>query len=162
MALFDSQPRTLAILLLLLVLASLLALAGLSIASRFKRPPELRAGRLAPCPASPNCVSSEEPEPSRRVEPIALPPDPPDAFDALADLVAARPRTRVVERRAGYLRAEVRTPLLRFVDDLELLNDPRAGVAHVRSASRVGRSDLGANRRRVEALRRDFAQRLER
>jgi uncharacterized protein (DUF1499 family) len=59
----------------------------------------------------------------------------------------------VAERRGDYLRAECRSRVFRFVDDLELLFDDAAGVVRYRSASRVGRSDLGVNRRRVDALR---------
>ena len=52
-----------------------------------------------------------------------------------------------------YAHFVFRTPLLGFADDLELRLDAGAGLIHVRSSSRVGRSDLGANERRVERLR---------
>ncbi len=61
-------------------------------------------------------------------------------------------RMRVVSASDDYLHAEERSRLFRFVDDLELLAAPD-GELIVRSASRVGRSDLGVNRRRVERLR---------
>jgi len=77
----------------------------------------------------------------------------------LAALVAADPAARIVEQRSGiYLHAEYRSRWLHFVDDLELVADEEAGVVHVRSASRRGWSDLGVNRRRVEALHRAFAE----
>lgn len=112
-------------------------------------------GRLRPCGSRPNCVVSEG---SARIVP-ALPL--PSGTDPMAQLVAAverLPRTRVTARDGDYLRAESRTLLFRFVDDLELRLDPEARVAHVRSASRVGYSDRGENRRRVEALRRLLAE----
>jgi uncharacterized protein (DUF1499 family) len=56
----------------------------------------------------------------------------------------------------GYLAATFQSPLFRFVDDVELRLDRPSGVIHIRSASRVGRSDLGKNRERVEAIRRRF------
>ena len=62
------------------------------------------------------------------------------------------PRTRIVDRSPGYLRAEARSLVFRFVDDLELHLDEGGGVVHYRSASRVGSSDLGVNRRRVATL----------
>ena len=55
------------------------------------------------------------------------------------------------------LHVEFTSWLLRFVDDVDAVIDPDAGVIHVRSASRVGYSDLGVNRKRVEAIRSAFA-----
>ena len=62
-------------------------------------------------------------------------------------------RSTVISATESYLYAEYRTPLLRYVDDLELFYDERSGLVHVRSASRLGRRDFGVNRKRVEALR---------
>jgi uncharacterized protein (DUF1499 family) len=67
--------------------------------------------------------------------------------------VLSQPRTTLAEQRPGYLRFEFRSRIFRFVDDVEFLADPAAGVIHVRSASRTGHSDLGVNRRRIEILR---------
>lgn len=107
--------------------------------------------RLAPCPRSPNCVSSRETRPAFRVEPLAAPEAP---LAAARRAIERLPRARIVEEETGtYLRAECRSFLFGFVDDLELALDSDAGVLEVRSASRVGHSDLGANRRRVEELR---------
>ena len=110
-------------------------------------------GRLAPCPERPNCVSSEARKPDQRVAPLPLGSDPALGWERLRAAVAGLPRTRIVTGSADYLHAESRSALFGFVDDLELRRDPDAGVAHVRSASRLGYSDLGVNRRRVELLR---------
>jgi len=67
-------------------------------------------------------------------------------------------RTRIVDSSDDYLRAEARSRLLRFVDDLELALDAEAGLLAVRSASRLGYSDRGVNRRRVETLRRQLIE----
>ena len=74
----------------------------------------------------------------------------------LKQLVLARPRMRLLEEGSGYLRFEATSALFRFKDDLEFLADDSAKVIHVRSGSRVGQSDLGTNRRRVEAIRQQF------
>ena len=66
------------------------------------------------------------------------------------------PRATVDEVGEAHLKARFRSRLFRFTDDLELAVDATAGVIHVRSASRVGRSDFGVNRSRVEAIRRRF------
>jgi uncharacterized protein (DUF1499 family) len=108
---------------------------------------------LAPCPERRNCVSSLATDPGQRVEPLPLAGEPAEALARLAEIIEAMPRARVVESAEGYLRAEFRSLLFGFVDDLELAADPAAGVVHVRSASRVGASDLGVNRRRVERIR---------
>ena len=115
--------------------------------------------RLDPCPQSPNCVSSQAWDPDQRVPPFTFVGSAADALATLAALVAADPAARIVEQRSGiYLHAEYRSRWLHFVDDLELVADEEAGVVHVRSASRRGWSDLGVNRRRVEALHRAFAE----
>ena len=72
----------------------------------------------------------------------------------LRQILESMHRVRITEATSTYIHAEFTSLVFRFVDDLELLLDSEAGVIHVRSASRVGRSDLGANRRRVEDLRR--------
>ena len=113
----------------------------------------VRQGRLAPCPASPNCVSSLADDDVHRVAPLPLSGAAAMAIDRLAGIVRSLPRTSVVAATESYLHAEFRSAVFRFVDDVEFLADESAGVIHVRSASRVGTSDLGVNRRRIEALR---------
>jgi len=72
----------------------------------------------------------------------------------LAGVVAAIPRTQVIQSRADYLYVEFSTPLMGFVDDVEFYCDGKA--IQVRSASRLGYSDLGVNRKRIEAIRAAF------
>ena len=110
-------------------------------------------GKLPPCPESPNCVSTDAPEGSHHVAPFEISGEPAQVWAVVLRTVSGWPRTRVVEEGPVFVRAECRTPLLRFVDDLELQLRPSAGLIAVRSASRVGWSDLGTNRKRVEALR---------
>lgn len=109
---------------------------------------------LPPCPASPNCVSSEaDPSDAQHfVAPLPLPAalSPAAALAEFAALIDATPRARVLEGGELRLRAIQRTALFRFVDDIEARVDPEARLLHVRSASRLGYSDMGVNRRRVE------------
>ena len=118
----------------------------------WRRPADLgaRDGRLSACRRSPNCVSSQA-DPGDREHYIA-----PLAFTGtIAELrraIESLPRVTVIREAPDYLYAEFRTPLLRYVDDVEFV---KAGsVLHVRSASRLGRRDFGVNRRRVEEIRR--------
>jgi uncharacterized protein (DUF1499 family) len=115
-------------------------------------------GRLAPCPSSPNCVSTAGDD-AHRTDPFVLAMPPERAWPLVPDAVTSLPGTRIVEADGGYLHAECTTPLMRFVDDLELLLLADEGRIAVRSASRTGWSDLGANRERVWQLRRALHQR---
>lgn len=133
----------------------LLLFLGLAIYSHFKSPSVgLADGRLRPCPASPNCVCSESypgSQPVHMISPITAHGDIDEFWQLLRDDIAANGGD-VVDESSGYLRAEFSSTLFRFVDDLELRLDRRDGVIHIRSASRVGHSDFGANRKRVEAI----------
>lgn len=109
--------------------------------------------KLAGCPDRPNCVSSEAPDAKHAVEPLRLKGDSATAWEVVREIVGSQPRTRIVKASDRYLQVECKSRLFGFIDDLELRLDPATGVVGIRSASRVGYSDLGVNRRRVEALR---------
>jgi uncharacterized protein (DUF1499 family) len=113
---------------------------------------------LAPCPSSPNCVSSLATDAGHRIDAIAFTGPPAAALERLRAAIAALPRARVVRSDATSLHAEFTSWLLRFVDDVDCVLDAAAGVIHIRSASRVGYSDLGVNRKRVEQIRAAFAR----
>jgi uncharacterized protein (DUF1499 family) len=115
---------------------------------------------LKPCPNRPNCVSSQSSDPRHAIEPLRYDIPANKVHQKLLKVVKNMPRTKVVKEKANYIHAECRTRFLRFVDDLEFLFDDNDDVIHVRSASRVGYSDLGVNRKRVEQLRRDFDSEL--
>ena len=107
--------------------------------------------RFAPCPDSPNCVSSFAEDELHAIEPLPLPSRQP--MDTLQEIVASMPRTTIVTVDGDYLHVVYRTLVFRFADDVEFRIDEAAGVIHVRSASRVGYGDMGVNRNRVEAIR---------
>ncbi|MBU1330189.1 MAG: DUF1499 domain-containing protein [Gammaproteobacteria bacterium] len=122
-------------------------------------PPEhlgVHNGRLAACPTSPNCVSSQAETPAQQIAPLALHGTPEQTQALLREIVQQTPRARLITDEPGYLRAEYSSRMLRFVDDVELLIGGDA--VQVRSASRLGYSDLGVNRERIEALRQALAQ----
>ena len=110
-------------------------------------------GKLASCPASPNCVSSQSTDRDHAVEPIPFDRTPAEAMADLNKVLSAMPRVKIVTTTEFYLHAEFTSALLRFVDDVEFWCDDRGRVIHLRSASRLGSSDLGVNRKRVERLR---------
>ncbi len=112
---------------------------------------------LAPCPNRPNCVSSQATDPSHFIEPIRFPGSPADAWAVLKFALQSLPRTSVVEEAGWYLRAEAKSRIFGFIDDVEFLMDVPKGMIHVRSASRTGYSDLGVNRNRIEHVRKIFS-----
>lgn len=120
------------------------------------RRPELGLvkGQLRSCPASPNCVCSEGETDEHAIEPLRFSGSPDAAWSRLIAVIESTPNAQIITQENDYLRAEFVTPLMRYVDDVEFRLTPEA--IHVRSASRVGRSDLGANRQRVESLRAAF------
>ncbi len=113
----------------------------------------MAARSLAPCPNRPNCVSSLAADAGHRVEPFVLRVPAERGLAALRAAIAALPRAQIVADEGDYLHAEVTSRLFRFVDDVEAAIDPDRARIDVRSASRVGYSDLGVNRARIEALR---------
>lgn len=142
---------------LLLIVLFLVVGVMLSLASRQGAPAGLLDGRLQPCPGTPNCVCSEYPQTAAYVEPVRFEGDARAAWDR-AQTVVNKMGGEVSQVTDGYLAATFESTLFRFVDDVEMRLDESGGVIHIRSASRVGRSDLGVNRKRVETLRRRFTE----
>lgn len=110
--------------------------------------------KLPPCPKKPNCVSSQATD-EHAIEPLRYAGDPVAAWERMKAALATLPRVKIVSEEPGRLKATAVTKVLRFRDDMEfLMAEPRR--IEVRSASRMGHSDLGANRERVSALRKAF------
>ena len=113
---------------------------------------------IPPCPDSPNCVSSAPgTDQPHFIEPLRYSGSLEEAKSQLLTIIHAMPRTRIIRDEPTYLRVECTSFLFRFIDDLEFWFDGQEPIIHVRSASRVGYSDLGVNRKRVETIRRRLA-----
>lgn len=123
-----------------------------------ERPVDLgvHEGRLKSCPGSPNCISSQSPQKGSFVSPLGFAGDPDAAFARLKRIIDRRADSTVIEESGDYLRVEFRTGA-GFVDDGEFMLDRSNRVIQLRSASRVGYSDLGKNRRRMEEIRSQLA-----
>jgi len=109
---------------------------------------------FAPCPDSPNCVSTVA-DPDDNVHymaPLTYQGAVTDVHAKLLAIIEKLPRTTVIEQRTNYLHVEFRSLIFRFVDDVEFYIDENAGLVHFRSASRLGYSDLGVNRKRMEKI----------
>lgn len=144
-------------------LGSLALLVGLALAlpacgallTREPGPTGHAAGKLLDCPASPNCVNSQSAssDDEHAIAALAFSGDPDASFADLTAFVRDTDGGELLVVEPGYLHAVYRTSFMRWADDVEFLLDAPASVIHVRSASRIGHSDLGANRARIESLR---------
>jgi uncharacterized protein (DUF1499 family) len=146
--------KTWLIITLTLLLAVIVLLATRSWLSR-DNPPVLgvTGGVLAVCSDRPNCVSSQATDADQRIAPLAYVGDRDATQQRLLAIFAEQPRLQQIVRGEDYWRYQQVSALFRFIDDIELYFDDRAALVHLRSASRVGYSDIGVNRKRIEAWR---------
>ncbi|MDZ7994624.1 MAG: DUF1499 domain-containing protein [Nostoc sp. EfeVER01] len=110
-------------------------------------------GHLSSCPASDNCVVSQNADAKHAIDPIPYHVDRNAAREILLKVIGVVPRTEIVEQTDNYIHALSKSRIFQFVDDVEFYLPPNESVIHLRSASRVGESDLGVNRRRAEQIR---------
>ena len=108
----------------------------------------VKDGKLATCPGTPNCVSSQSEDAQSKIDPLPM-----VSIADLKTIVENMERTTIIEATDNYLYAEFQSKLMGYVDDVEFYLDSEANVIHVRSASRLGKSDLGVNRKRIEEIR---------
>ncbi|HKK48241.1 MAG TPA: DUF1499 domain-containing protein [Alkalispirochaeta sp.] len=160
---------------IVLAVLGLVFVAGLVVLNRTQggRPvgsPNLAAGTLAPCPDSPNCVSTRAPREDERHHVAPIPvgdiaagatPNPAEVLRRVAAIIENQPRMKIVEQGPSYLRATATSKIFRFVDDIDFLVDSDEEMLHMRSASRVGEGDMGVNRARYEFFREALKSGLE-
>lgn len=112
---------------------------------------------FTPCKSRPNCVSSLNHEKGLHVEPLRY-----DNFATakrkLLDILKSSKRVRIIDRENNHIHAEFKSFLFRFIDDVEIYFDDKESLIHLKSASRIGYSDFGKNRRRIEDIRRKFLE----
>lgn len=113
-------------------------------------------GRLAACPDTPNCVSSQSDKEDAATEPLPIIVNIRESMACLVDLLQKQDRCEIKGQTPEYIHATFRSRVFGFVDDVEFLVDKEQDVIHVRSAARVGYSDLGVNRARVQRLRESY------
>ncbi len=135
-----------------MVVASLFSFSG-------QQPTNLgvKEGKLAECPPSPNCVSSQSTDATHKIEPLAYDSTPEEAFSKLKDVIQSQENAKIVAEEKNYLYAQFTSKIMGFVDDVEFYLDKDANAIQVRSASRLGESDLGVNRNRIETVRSQFS-----
>ena len=107
----------------------------------------IQDGRLTPCPDSPNCVNSFATDESHGIQPLAA------TLAQIQQVLVQLDEANIVKVSDDYLYAEFSSRIMGYVDDVEFMYERGSGMTQVRSASRLGHSDLGANRKRIERIR---------
>ena len=125
-----------------LITASLASMAG-----------EGERNKLPPCERTPNCVSSQATSKLHYILPFKISGDPRKAWEQFRKAIKNYDRMVITHETETSLHAEATSLVLHFVDDIDAIFDIKAGLIHIRSASRVGHSDFGVNRKRLEELR---------
>jgi len=114
-------------------------------------------GKLVPCPKSPNCVSTQALDKKHIINPLKYSSTLKEAKLKILDIIKSLKRTKIINESEIYIHAEFRTRTFKFIDDVEFYFDDTEKIIHFRSASRVGWSDMGVNRKRMEKIRKLYA-----
>ncbi|MEO6561672.1 MAG: DUF1499 domain-containing protein [Nitrosospira sp.] len=150
----------------LLIVVALIVVAGILAGQlgllKGKAPTDLGVhdGRLKPPSKTPNSVSSQAvlyPDHPQlayaSIAPLQLRGDAAATLARIGSIIEGMDGGQIVKREPGYLYAQFTTQIMKYVDDAEFWFDPVAGIIQVRSSSRLGSSDLGVNRKRIEFIR---------
>jgi uncharacterized protein (DUF1499 family) len=114
-------------------------------------------GRLAPCPESPNCVSTYETDAVHGIEAMVYAGETAVAQEKIITIIQAMPNSTLITNEPSYIYAEFRSPTMGFIDDVEFYFDEERGFIQFRSASRLGYGDMNANRNRMEKIRNAYS-----
>ena len=139
-----------------IVLTSLLLLTG---CAETMSKLGIENGQLKECPTTPNCVNSQAKDKKHFIEPILITGPPLEAKEHILNILKELKRSKIKVVEDNYIRAEFTSRVFRFVDDVEFYfpdTQSKKRIIHVRSASRIGHSDLGVNRKRIEQIRSKF------
>ena len=152
--------KTVFITLAVIIIAIVALLFILGMMSKSGKATGLIEGKLSKCPDKPNCVCSEYEASSHYVEPLVIPDNP--ALDSFAVLINSIQEMggRVRSESENYIAATFSSAIFGFIDDLEVRIDSQRKVIHIRSASRVGHSDMGVNRERAVLLKKLYIKKV--
>ncbi len=124
--------------------------------AKSKKPIGIVDGKLHPCPKSPNCVSTQTIDDKQKMEPINYSGSLDDAKAKIISIINSLKRSKIITNEENYIHIEFRTATFRFVDDVEFLFDDKEKIIHFRSRARMGYSDMGVNRKRMEEITKLF------
>jgi uncharacterized protein (DUF1499 family) len=140
-------------------IAAIVITAVMAILARVVKSPAnlgVSNGKLAPCPNSPNCVSTQSQDARHQIDPIPYTTSLTEAKATLLQIIRSMERTQIIRDNPTYIHAEFRTKGIGYVDDVEFSLDQEAGVIHFRSSARLPYYDWGVNRKRMEEIRTAF------
>lgn len=151
------------VIIILLLLLFIIYFFILGVNSKSKNLPELIDGRLSKCPDTPNCVCTENKDHAKHyISPINLSQSTVPNFNSLVGLkeIISNMSGSIKVEKENYISATFTSTIFRFVDDFEVRIDKANNMIHLRSASRVGRSDFGVNKKRVELFKKRYKSSL--
>ncbi len=116
--------------------------------------------KFKPCPKTPNCVSTMAPNDDKKhyIGPISYDSSQKEAVEKLIQIINSLKGTKIKVKEINYLHVIFSTKLLRFKDDVEFYFDDSSKIIHFKSASRIGSSDFGTNRKRMEKIRKLYSK----
>ena len=118
-----------------------------------KKPIGIVNGKFYPCPNSPNCVSTQATNEKHKVDPIQYSGSVNEAKKNIIQIINSLKRSKIITDKENYIHVEFRTAFFKFVDDVEFLFDESEKKIHFRSRARLGYSDMGVNRKRMDIIR---------
>ena len=113
-------------------------------------------GKFYPCPKTPTCVSTHSSDELHKIKPITYNSSREEVIEKIINIVKSMKRTSIITQKDNYIHTTFKSRIFRFVDDIEFYFDDKEKLIHFKSASRVGRNDLGVNRKRMEEIRKRF------
>lgn len=116
--------------------------------------------QLKECPDSPNCVSTQTSQKSKKMDPIPFELAPDEVVKIIKSVIENLPNTRLENESSSYLHYTFKSRIFGFIDDVEFLIDPDGKLIHFRSASRTGYSDMGVNRKRMTEIEKSIKNAL--
>lgn len=116
--------------------------------------------QLKECPDSPNCVSTQTEQKSKKMDPITFALGPEEVKKIIKNVVESFPRTALESESTHYLHFTFKSRIFGFTDDVEFVLDPKDKLVHFRSASRTGYSDMGVNKERMTEIGNGIKQAL--
>ncbi|MGR9050995.1 DUF1499 domain-containing protein [Halobacillus faecis] len=112
----------------------------------------VKNGRLSDCPNSPNCVSTQTDQEEKKMTSLTFSKDMETTKSLIKEILSERQRTTIETENENYIHGVVESKWMKFKDDVEFYLDQKEEVVHFRSASRVGYSDFGVNKKRMQAI----------
>lgn len=117
-------------------------------------------GSLARLPRTPNAISSQTSDIQKKVDPLPFNQNLGESKNSLKIILQAFEGMEIISEAKNYIHAVSTSKTMRFHDDIEFFFDERSKVIHFRSASRIGYSDMNANKKRYELLRKEYVEKL--